>query len=94
MKSHTKSSSGKIGREYGLQPKLLKGEIEHSFIKKSEFADLRHICEPYLKLDVLCLAFIYSGHYMEMQNMSGFGIKYCLTEASLEWKSFGTYIKG
>ena len=30
---------------------------------------------------------------MEMQNMSGFGIKDCLTEASLRWNCFGTYNK-
>ena len=42
---------------------------------------------------MLCLAFIYARHSMEMQNMSGFGIKDCLTEASLGWKCFGTYHK-
>ena len=31
-KSHIKGSLEKIGREYGLQPELLKGEIEHSII--------------------------------------------------------------
>ena len=30
---------------------------------------------------------------MEMQKSSGFGIKDCLTEASLGWKRFGTYNK-
>ena len=30
---------------------------------------------------------------MEMQNMSGFGFIDCLTEASIEWKKFGTYNK-
>ena len=30
---------------------------------------------------------------MEMQKMSGFDIKDCLTEASLGWKCFGTYNK-
>ena len=30
---------------------------------------------------------------MEMQKMSDFGIKDCLTEASLGWKCFGTYNK-
>ena len=30
---------------------------------------------------------------MEMQKMSGFGIKDGLTEASLSWKCFGTYSK-
>ena len=44
-----------MGREYGLQQELLKGEIERSVINKSKFADLRHIPEPYLKSDVLCL---------------------------------------
>ena len=28
-----------------------------------------------------------------MQKMSGFGIRVCLTEASLGWKCFGTYYK-
>ena len=92
-KSHIKGSLEKIGREYGLQPELLKGEIEHSVINKNNFAELRHIWEPYLISDVLCLAFIYARHSMEMQKKSGFGIKDCLTEASLGWKCFGTYNK-
>ena len=91
--SHIKGSLEKVGREYGLQPELLKGEIEHSGIKRSNFAELRHIWEPYFKLDVLCLAFIYARHSMEMQNLSGFGIEDCLTQASLGWKCFGTYNK-
>ena len=92
-KSHIKGSLEKIGREYNLQPELLKGEIEHSIINKNTFAELKHIWEPYLISDVLCLAFIYARHSMEMQKMSGFGIKDCLTEASLGWKCFGTYNK-
>ena len=92
-KSHIKGSLEKIGREYGLQPELLKGEIEHSVINKSNFTELRHVWEPYLKLDVLCLAFIYARHSIEMQKMSGFGIKDFLTEANLGWKCFGTYNK-
>ena len=83
----------KIGREYGLKLELLKGEIEHSVTNENNYADLRHIWEPYLKLDVLCLAFIYARHSIEMQKMSGFGIKDCLKDASLGWKSFGTYNK-
>ena len=92
-KSHIKGSLEKIGREYRLQPELLKGEIEHSVINKNNFAELRHIWEPYLISHVLCLAFIYARHSMEMQKMSGFGINDCLTEASLGWKCFGTYNK-
>ena len=92
-KSHIKGSLEKIGREHNLQPELLKGEMDHSIFNKNNFVKLRHIWEPYLISDVLCLAFIYARHSMEMQKMSGFGIKDCLTEASLGWKCFGTYKK-
>ena len=92
-KSHIKGSSEKIGKDYGLQLELLEAEIEHSVIYKNNFNALKHIWEPYLKLDVLCLAFIYARHSMEMPKMSSFGIKDCLAEASLGWKCFGTYIK-
>ena len=92
-KAHIKGSLNKIGKEYRLQPDLLKGEIEHSVINKNNFAELGHIWEPYLISDVLCLAFIYARHSMEMQKMTGFGIKDCLTEASLGWKCFGKYNK-
>ena len=92
-KSHIKGSLEKIGREYNLQPELLKGEMDHSVINKNNFAELRNIWEPYLISDVLCLAFIYARHSIEMQKMSGFAIKDCLTESSLGWKCFGTYNK-
>ena len=77
-----KRSLNKIGEQYGLQPELLKGEIEHSVIIKNNFVELGHIWEPYLISHVLGLAFIYARHSMEMQKMTGFGIKDCLTEAS------------
>ena len=64
----------KISREYGLQRELPKGKIEHSVINKSNFADLRHISQPYLRLDVLCLAFVFATHSNKIQNKSGFGI--------------------
>ena len=42
-KSHIKGSLEKMGKEYGLQPELLKGEIEHSAINKDSFAELKYI---------------------------------------------------
>ena len=59
-KSQIKGFLDKIGKECGLQPELFKREIEHSVINKTNSADLRHIWEPYLILDVLCLSFIYA----------------------------------
>ena len=50
---------------------------------KSNWVGLRQFWEPYLILDVLCLAFIYARNSLKMQNISGFGIKDCFTEASL-----------
>ena len=40
-KSHIKGSLEKIGKEYGLQPELLEGEIEHSIKNKKNFAELK-----------------------------------------------------
>ena len=42
---------------------------------------------------MLRLAFVYARHSMEMQNLSGFGIKDCLTEPGLDSECFGTYRK-
>ena len=83
----------KIGTEHGLQPDSLKRETEHSVINKTNFADLGHIWEPYLKLDVLCLGSLYARHSMKMQIKTGFGFKDCLTEANLGWKCFVNYKK-
>ena len=90
---HIKGSMEKIGGGYGLQPELLKGKIEHSVINKNSFADLRLTWEPHLQLDVFCLSFIHARQSIKAPNMSGFGIKDCLTEASLGCKCFGTYNK-
>ena len=57
-KSDIRGSLERIGREHGLQPELLQGEIEHWVINKGNFAELGYIWETYLRLDVLCLAFI------------------------------------
>ena len=92
-KSHIEGSLEIIGREYRLQPQFLIGENEHSVINRSIFAELRHIWEPYLRLDVLCLVLMNARHSMEMHKMSGFGIEDCLMEATLGWKCFGTYNK-
>ena len=92
-KPHIKRSSEKIGKEYSLESEHLKGEIEHSVKNKCTCAGLSLIWDPYLCLDMFCLAFIYARHSMEMQKLSGFGIKDCLTEASIGWNCFGTYDK-
>ena len=43
LKISCERSLEKIGKEYELQPEILKGEIEHSVINKSNFAVLKQI---------------------------------------------------
>ena len=70
-KSHIKGSLNKIGKEYGLQPELLKGEIEHSVINKNNFVELRHIWEPYLMGTWKCF-----GKYNKDREFYTFNDKY------------------
>ena len=42
--------------------------------------------DPYLRLDVLSLAFIYRRSSDKFIDISEFGMKDCLTISSLEWK--------
>ena len=82
-KSHWKGSLEKVSKENSVKPELHKGEIEHSVDRRNNLVSPRHIWGPYFRLDLLCLAFIFGRHFMELQNVSGFCIKDCLTEASL-----------
>ena len=86
-------SLDKVGREWGLQPELLKGEINNSEITKYIYNVLRHILELYLESDVLDIAFVSVRHSMEMQKKTKKAIKKFLTEASLGWKGFGFHNK-
>ena len=59
---HISSCLDKIGRECGSQPEFLKRKITQSEINKYKYNDLRHIWEPYLKSNIICLAVIYAKH--------------------------------
>ena len=45
---------------------------------------------PYLKMDVLSLAFIYARYSMNMNSLTGFGMKNCLSLPSLGWKYYNS----
>ena len=90
-KSHIKCFSGKIGRKYGFQFEPLEERLNTRFLLR--VSDLRHIWEPYRKLDVLCLVFLDARHSIELQNMSCFGVKNCFKETSLGWKCFARHNK-
>ena len=50
---HISGPLDKIGIEYGLQPELLKGEINHTEITRHKYNELRDVWEPYFRSDVL-----------------------------------------
>ena len=72
--SHMFGPLDMIGTKCGLQPELLEGDINHSKITKMIYNELRHFLEPLLKSDILCLAFTFARHAMEMQKKTKKGI--------------------
>ena len=91
--SHIAGSLADIGREYGVQPQLLKSEMDHGKITMDNYKSLENEWVPYLELDCLSLAYVYARHVMEMKKISNVSVKQCLTEAALGWSILGTYIK-
>ena len=87
------SSLEKVGRENSLRKQLSKGDLEQSLNNRITYISLKLVLEPYLWLDLLCLAFIYARHSRQMQDLSGFGIENCLAEESLGWSYFENSIK-
>ena len=78
----------KLVKTFKLQKELLKTEMNHDElysdtwkVKKSEWLD-------YVKNDVLCTAFSYARYTEAMEEITGFGIKDCLSSPGLGWKFF------
>ena len=92
-RSHISGSLAVIGREYSVQPQLLKSEMDQTKITMDNYMSLEHEWISYLELDCLSLAFVYARHVMEMKKISNVSVKQCLTEAALGWSILGTYIK-
>ena len=86
--NHMKSSLRKLGETYKLQPELLKQEMNHEEIYEDTWQSKRSEWEPYLRMDILSLAFIYARYSMNMSSITGFGMKGCLSLPSLGWKHF------
>ena len=76
-------------KTFKLQKELLKTEMDHEVYsdtwneKKSEWLD-------YAKNDVLCTAFSYARYTEAMEEITGFGMKDCLSLLGLGWKKFNS----
>ena len=64
--------------------------MDHNEIYEGTWESKRSEWEPYLKMDILSLAFIYSRYSMNMSSITGFGMKDCLSLPSSGWKHFMT----
>ena len=88
--NHLSSSLKKLGETFGLQKELLKQEMNHTEIYEDTWMDKKDEWLPYLKMDVLSLAFIYARYSMNMDSLTGFGMKNCLSLPSLGWKYYNS----
>ena len=86
--NHMKSSLRKLGETYKLQTSLMKQEMDHNEIYEDTWECKRREWEPYLKMDILSLAFIYARDSMNMSSITGFRMKDCLSLPSLGWKHY------
>ena len=81
-KLHIKSSLRKIGVSYKLQSLLLKHEIEHDEIYEDTWEAKEDEWLPYVKIDVLSIAFCWARYTMGMEGLTNFGMKNSLTSPS------------
>ena len=87
---HIKDSLKNIGRNYKLQPCLLKQELEHDEIFEDNWEQKKYEWLPYLKNDVLSTVFSYARFSKGMEELTGFGMKNSLTLPSLANKYFNS----
>ena len=86
--NHMKSSLRILGETYKLQTSLKKQEMDHNEIYEDTWESERSEWEPYWKMNILSLAFIYARYSMNVFSITGFGMKNCLSQPSLRWKQF------
>ena len=74
-KVHISGSLGKIQKESGRQPQLLKGEMDHNDITLSNYREREKFWKPYLIDDVLGLAAVVAKHGNKIQKKQVFRLK-------------------
>ena len=92
-KVHISGSLGKIQKDYGIQPQLLKTEMEHSDITLSNYIEKERFWKPYLINDVLGLGMLVARHANKIQKITGVSFKTSLTQSSLSWSTLGKYME-
>ena len=80
----------KLGKTFKLQKELLKTEMDHDEVDGNNYEDKKDEWLPYVKQDVLCTAFSYARYIKAMEEITGFGMKDCLSVPGPGWKNFNS----
>ena len=87
---HLNYSLKKLGKTFELPKELLKTEMNHDEITADNYKDKKDIWLPYVKNDVLCTAYSYARYIKDMEEITGFSMKDCLSLPGLGWKYFNS----
>ena len=88
--THLNYSLKKLGKTFELPKELLKTEMNHDEITADNYKDKKDIWLPYVKNDVLCTAYSYARYIKDMEEITGFSMKDCLSLPGLGWKYFNS----
>ena len=88
--THLNYSLKKLGKTFELPKELLKTEMNHDEITADNYKDKKDIWLPYVKNDVLCTAYSYASYIKDMEEITGFSMKDCLSLPGLGWKYFNS----
>ena len=88
--THLNYSLKKLGKTFKLPKELLKTEMDHDDIDEHNYKDKKDIWLPYVKNDVLCTAYSYARYIKNMEEITGFSMKDCLSLPGLGWKYFNS----
>ena len=83
-----KDSLKNLGKTFKLQKELLKTEVNHDEINDDYLRDKKDEWVYYVGNVVLCTAFSYALYTKALEEITGFGMKNCLSLPGLRWKNF------
>ena len=88
--THLNYPPKKLGKTFELQKELLKTDMNHNEVYSDTWKDKESEWLPYVKNDVLCIAFNYARYCKAMEDITGFSMKDCLSLPGLGWKYFNS----
>ena len=85
-KTHINYSSKKLGTTFKLQKEILKTELNHNEVYADTWKNGKNEWLDYVKNDVLCTPYSYARYSKSIEEITGFGMKDCLSLPGLGWK--------